>query len=190
MFFLVKWFNDVQNSDFRSKRFSVKIFQASRALISFELKAASQFSTRLNSLFFARNMICNFPLLLAHAVYCTAKCDYYRVTVPAFSRFNFEDGTPPGNFNSFPIALLTVFQILTGEDWNEVMYNGIRAMGGIYKFGMAYCLYFIVLVMFGNCKRFTWHRHFSTVADHYCIQTPFSMCFWPSPWTIWPMPRN
>ena len=34
--------------------------------------------------------------------------------------FNFPDGTPPSNFNSFPIALLTVFQVLTGEDWNEV----------------------------------------------------------------------
>lgn len=29
--------------------------------------------------------------------------------------FNFPDGTPPSNFNSFGIALLTVFQVLTGE---------------------------------------------------------------------------
>ncbi|XP_055327220.1 voltage-dependent calcium channel type A subunit alpha-1-like isoform X2 [Paramacrobiotus metropolitanus] len=65
-------------------------------------------------------------------------------------KFNFEDGTPPGNFNSFPIALLTVFQILTGEDWNEVMYNGIRSTGGAYGAGMAYSVYFIVLVVFGN----------------------------------------
>ncbi|OWA50438.1 Voltage-dependent calcium channel type A subunit alpha-1 [Hypsibius exemplaris] len=65
-------------------------------------------------------------------------------------KFNFEDGTPPGNFNSFPIALLTVFQILTGEDWNEVMYSGIRAMGGVYGSGAAYSLYFIILVVLGN----------------------------------------
>lgn len=32
-----------------------------------------------------------------------------------------EQGTPPTNFDSFPIALLTVFQILTGEDWNQVL---------------------------------------------------------------------
>ena len=25
--------------------------------------------------------------------------------------FNFPEGTPPANFNSFPIALLTVFQV-------------------------------------------------------------------------------
>ncbi|XP_039311400.1 voltage-dependent calcium channel type A subunit alpha-1 isoform X25 [Solenopsis invicta] len=59
-------------------------------------------------------------------------------------QFNFEEGTPPTNFNTFPIALLTVFQILTGEDWNEVMYKGIESQG------MGYSLYFIVLVLFGN----------------------------------------
>ncbi|XP_069690114.1 voltage-dependent calcium channel type A subunit alpha-1 isoform X22 [Periplaneta americana] len=62
-------------------------------------------------------------------------------------QFNFEEGTPPTNFNTFPIALLTVFQILTGEDWNEVMYYGIRSQGGG---GMIYSLYFIILVLFGN----------------------------------------
>ncbi|XP_031779373.1 voltage-dependent calcium channel type A subunit alpha-1 isoform X8 [Nasonia vitripennis] len=64
-------------------------------------------------------------------------------------QFNFETGTPPTNFNTFPIALLTVFQILTGEDWNEVMYQGIQSQGG-HKKGMIYSLYFIVLVLFGN----------------------------------------
>ncbi|XP_065171209.1 voltage-dependent calcium channel type A subunit alpha-1-like isoform X27 [Atheta coriaria] len=64
-------------------------------------------------------------------------------------QFNFDEGTPPTNFNTFPIALLTVFQILTGEDWNEVMYYGIDALGG-HKSGMIYSLYFIILMLFGN----------------------------------------
>ncbi|XP_051167257.1 voltage-dependent calcium channel type A subunit alpha-1 isoform X5 [Leptopilina boulardi] len=64
-------------------------------------------------------------------------------------QFNFDTGTPPTNFNTFPIALLTVFQILTGEDWNEVMYQGIQSQGG-HKKGMIYSLYFIILVLFGN----------------------------------------
>lgn len=34
--------------------------------------------------------------------------------------FNFPDGTPDANFDTFVISLLTVFQVLTGEDWNEV----------------------------------------------------------------------
>ncbi|CAH1183785.1 unnamed protein product [Phaedon cochleariae] len=65
-------------------------------------------------------------------------------------QFNFEGGTPNANFNRFPIALLTVFQILTGEDWNEVMYYGINALGGPNNNGMIYSLYFIVLMLFGN----------------------------------------
>lgn len=64
-------------------------------------------------------------------------------------QFNFPEGTPPTNFNTFPIALLTVFQILTGEDWNEVMYQGIVSQGG-HKKGMIYSLYFIILTLFGN----------------------------------------
>lgn len=43
-----------------------------------------------------------------------------------------------------------VLQILTGEDWNEVMYNGIRSQGGV-KSGMWSSIYFIVLTLFGNC---------------------------------------
>lgn len=41
-------------------------------------------------------------------------------------------------------------QILTGEDWNEVMYNGIRSQGGV-RSGMWSSIYFIVLTLFGNC---------------------------------------
>ncbi|KAH8416477.1 hypothetical protein KR222_005300 [Zaprionus bogoriensis] len=65
-------------------------------------------------------------------------------------QFNLAAGTPETNFNTFPIALLTVFQILTGEDWNEVMYQGIESQGGASKGAMIYSIYFIVLVLFGN----------------------------------------
>uniref|UniRef100_A0A6I8NMN1 Voltage-dependent R-type calcium channel subunit alpha n=1 Tax=Ornithorhynchus anatinus TaxID=9258 RepID=A0A6I8NMN1_ORNAN len=64
-------------------------------------------------------------------------------------RFNFSDGTPSANFDTFPAAIMTVFQILTGEDWNEVMYNGIRSQGGVSS-GMWSAIYFIVLTLFGN----------------------------------------
>lgn len=64
-------------------------------------------------------------------------------------QFNRPEGTPPTNFNTFSIALLTVFQVLTGEDWNEVMYQGIVSQGGHEK-GMIYSLYFIILTLFGN----------------------------------------
>ncbi|XP_074655928.1 voltage-dependent calcium channel type A subunit alpha-1-like [Tubulanus polymorphus] len=63
--------------------------------------------------------------------------------------WNFPDGRPAMHFDTFSMALLTVFQILTGEDWNTVMYFGIRSRGGIDK-GMIYSTYFIILVIFGN----------------------------------------
>uniref|UniRef100_A0A3Q1HDQ3 Voltage-dependent N-type calcium channel subunit alpha n=1 Tax=Anabas testudineus TaxID=64144 RepID=A0A3Q1HDQ3_ANATE len=64
-------------------------------------------------------------------------------------QFNFEDETPTTNFDTFPAAILTVFQILTGEDWNTVMYHGIESQGGVRR-GMFSSIYFIVLTLFGN----------------------------------------
>ncbi|XP_057217841.1 calcium channel, voltage-dependent, P/Q type, alpha 1A subunit, b isoform X6 [Triplophysa rosa] len=64
-------------------------------------------------------------------------------------QFNFDQGTPPTNFDTFPAAIMTVFQILTGEDWNVVMYDGIESQGGVEK-GMIFSVFFIVLTLFGN----------------------------------------
>lgn len=44
-----------------------------------------------------------------------------------------------------------VCQILTGEDWNTVMYDGIMAYGGPASSGMVVCIYFIILFICGNC---------------------------------------
>merc|ERR1719376_1263132 len=37
-------------------------------------------------------------------------------------------------FNGFYQSTFTVFQILTGEDWNVVMYDGIQAYGGVKNY--------------------------------------------------------
>lgn len=42
------------------------------------------------------------------------------------------------NFDNIWMATLSVFQCLTGEDWNEVMYTSIDAKGGINSAGAAY----------------------------------------------------
>ncbi|XP_053969144.1 voltage-dependent calcium channel type D subunit alpha-1-like [Anastrepha ludens] len=64
--------------------------------------------------------------------------------------FNPEEEKPRWNFDCFWQSLLTVFQILTGEDWNLVMYDGIRAYGGIKTVGALACIYFIILFICGN----------------------------------------
>uniref|UniRef100_A0A4X2LZN7 Voltage-dependent L-type calcium channel subunit alpha n=1 Tax=Vombatus ursinus TaxID=29139 RepID=A0A4X2LZN7_VOMUR len=66
-------------------------------------------------------------------------------------KFNFDQThTKRSTFDTFPQALLTVFQILTGEDWNVVMYDGILAYGGPFFPGMLVCIYFIILFICGN----------------------------------------
>uniref|UniRef100_A0A674P904 Voltage-dependent L-type calcium channel subunit alpha n=1 Tax=Takifugu rubripes TaxID=31033 RepID=A0A674P904_TAKRU len=66
-------------------------------------------------------------------------------------KFNFDETvTKRSTFDNFPQALLTVFQILTGEDWNTVMYDGIMAYGGPASSGMLVSIYFIILFICGN----------------------------------------
>uniref|UniRef100_A0A669QWS8 Voltage-dependent L-type calcium channel subunit alpha n=1 Tax=Phasianus colchicus TaxID=9054 RepID=A0A669QWS8_PHACC len=68
-------------------------------------------------------------------------------------RFSFDETqTKRSTFDTFPQALLTVFQILTGEDWNAVMYDGIMAYGGPVFPGMLVCVYFVILFICGNCE--------------------------------------
>lgn len=48
------------------------------------------------------------------------------------------------NFDSLLWAIITVFQVLTQEDWNEVLYNGM-------KFTSPWAsIYFVLLMTFGN----------------------------------------
>ncbi|XP_061511535.1 muscle calcium channel subunit alpha-1 isoform X4 [Anopheles gambiae] len=67
-------------------------------------------------------------------------------------KFNFNSSVdkPRSNFDSFVQSLLTVFQILTGEDWNMVMYDGIQAYGGVASLGIIASIYFIILFICGN----------------------------------------
>uniref|UniRef100_A0A8C6NA60 Voltage-dependent L-type calcium channel subunit alpha n=1 Tax=Melopsittacus undulatus TaxID=13146 RepID=A0A8C6NA60_MELUD len=66
-------------------------------------------------------------------------------------KFDFEDmQVRRSTFDNFPQALISVFQILTGEDWNSIMYDGIMAYGGPSFPGMLVCIYFIILFVCGN----------------------------------------
>ncbi|XP_074972052.1 voltage-dependent L-type calcium channel subunit alpha-1S-like [Phalacrocorax aristotelis] len=66
-------------------------------------------------------------------------------------KFDFEDmEVQCSTFDNFPQALISVFQILTGEDRNSIMYDGIMAYGGPSFPGMLVCIYFIILFVCGN----------------------------------------
>uniref|UniRef100_A0A674E704 Voltage-dependent L-type calcium channel subunit alpha n=1 Tax=Salmo trutta TaxID=8032 RepID=A0A674E704_SALTR len=90
-------------------------------------------------------------------------------------KFNFDETiTKRSTFDNFPQALLTVFQILTGEDWNAVMYDGIMAYGGPFSSGMVVCIYFIILFVCGNCILFLKHvEHMASAApSHIAFRSP------------------
>uniref|UniRef100_A0A8C6L9P9 Voltage-dependent L-type calcium channel subunit alpha n=1 Tax=Nothobranchius furzeri TaxID=105023 RepID=A0A8C6L9P9_NOTFU len=66
-------------------------------------------------------------------------------------KFNFDYHRPRrSNFDNFPQALISVFQILTGEEWTNIMYNGIMAYGGPVIPGILVAIYFIILFVCGN----------------------------------------
>ena len=48
------------------------------------------------------------------------------------------------NFDNIYWSVITIFQILTGENWNEVMYDGMRSTGA------GSCVYFLLLFIMGN----------------------------------------
>ena len=60
-------------------------------------------------------------------------------------RVDFENGVPPrSNFDELIWAVMTIFQVLMGEAWNEVMYSCIRSVSPLSA------VYFIGLVVGGN----------------------------------------
>ena len=48
---------------------------------------------------------------------------------------------PRASFDNFGVAMVTIFQMMTGEDWNMVMYDGIQAYGGVKGKGMIFMWY-------------------------------------------------
>eukprot|EP00439_Symbiodinium_sp_Y106_P017984 s4004_g2.t1 len=51
---------------------------------------------------------------------------------------------PRAHFDTFLWSFITIFQILTGENWNTVMYDGMRATGWMALW------FFLLVVIFGN----------------------------------------
>jgi len=63
---------------------------------------------------------------------------------------NFPDGIPNQNFDRFFPAFLTVFQVLTGEDWVSIMHTSINGMGGVDGGGFIYSVYYVIVTLIGN----------------------------------------
>ena len=57
--------------------------------------------------------------------------------------FDFPEGTPRENFDSLANSMLTVFQIITGENWNNVWYSGMRSSARVFAVPYFFSLFII-----------------------------------------------
>jgi hypothetical protein len=64
--------------------------------------------------------------------------------LPSGTDYKYDACVPRAHFDTFPWAFVTIFQILSGENWNVVMYDGMRASGWHSAF------FFIICVLIGN----------------------------------------
>ena len=108
------------------------------------------------------------------------------------SRFDFgdvENGQPVDtrpNFDNLGLGVLSVFQIVTGENWNDLMYKGIRAVGWgavayfitIYAVGVILMSLFLAIVLgnFHLTDEIDEDREDQTVGS--LVKSAFSCCFW------------
>lgn len=93
----------------------------------------------------------NFGILLSLFVYIYSLLGMqlfatrYRFDAEHYPVLPTEDGiVPRSNFDTLLQAFVTIFQILTGENWNSIMYDGWQACG------WPAVLYFVSLVVLGN----------------------------------------
>ncbi|KAM7535333.1 hypothetical protein Aperf_G00000089647 [Anoplocephala perfoliata] len=65
--------------------------------------------------------------------------------------FNFPNVIKPrSHFDGITQSMITVFQMLTGEDWNTVMYNGMRAYKSEGPWFAFVVIYFVIVFVVGN----------------------------------------
>jgi len=132
--------------------------RAVRLFRVFKLFKSGDLRILMDSIIFTISMIGNYSILLCLFIYV-----YALMGMSFFAgSFRFTDDgdgpvavpdengvyppyeCPRANFDTIQWSIVTVFQVIIGDDWTTVMYNAIRAKGGLFAF------YFITLVMFGN----------------------------------------
>ena len=59
--------------------------------------------------------------------------------------FDFPEGLPRGNFDSFHWAFISIFQVLTTENWNDILTSSLRSSVGIWSSS-----FLILWIVIGN----------------------------------------
>ena len=88
--------------------------------------------------------------LLGSQLFGGAFCNFVGEETYVYSSIDTCALLPRSNFDHLGYSTLTVFQIITGEDWNTVMYNGMRAAPKQNRPWWIHALYFVSLFLIGN----------------------------------------
>lgn len=88
--------------------------------------------------------IANLALLMALLIFIFSLVGMQFLNGDTKESFDQNDVPIRQNFNTFQSALITVFIILTNENW-----NGILAPY-IYTYGWGVCIYFVLVIVIGN----------------------------------------
>lgn len=133
---------------FSSGSGGVSALRAFRLFRIFKLFRTGNLRVLLDSIAYTMGTIGNYVILLGLFIYV-----YSLLGMQFFAgklKFN-EDGyyDPNGevaraNFDTIYWAAITVFEILIGDNWNQVMFDCIKAVGILSS------IYFISLILFGN----------------------------------------
>ena len=78
-------------------------------------------------------------LLLIHLIFTLLAMELYG------NHFNFPEGTPRSNFDSFHWAFVTIFQVLSNENWDSVLRDAMRSDAGHWS-----SIFLVVWIIIGN----------------------------------------
>jgi Na+-transporting methylmalonyl-CoA/oxaloacetate decarboxylase gamma subunit len=124
-------------------------FRAFRLFKIFRLFRVGDLRILLDSIQFTLTTIGDYVILLLLFIYVFALIGMSffagQLKFDDDDKVDHENGeSPRTNFDNLGWAIITIFQVLLGEGWNEIMY---RTMRSVNKF---WAVYYIVLVIFGN----------------------------------------
>ena len=130
-----------------SKIFSV--LRTFRVFRIFKLFKIGELRLLLDSIAFTVSEIWSYALLLSFFMYIFALVGMSsfagKIRFDQEGNLDLDEGeSPRENFDSLGGALLTIFDVLIGDDWTAIMFNCIRAKGDSSS------IYFILLVCMGT----------------------------------------
>ena len=123
--------------------------RAFRLFKIFKLFKVGDLRILIDSIAFTMTTISDYVLLLVLFIYVFALMgmSFFAgfIKINKDDKYDLKNGIAPrANFDKLQWSVITIFQVLIGEGWNEIMYDCMRCKGD------ATAVFFIFLVLFGN----------------------------------------